>query len=112
MAAYKTLNSQDIIISPLEVSKGFSFEGNALTASNVAIDRYLGNKFAPQESTGYITEYSQSAIYYQTQQLYYSNFVSSSNGNVQKANILKINDLSLLFSVLSCLIRSAIISSS
>jgi len=91
MAAYKTLNSQDIIISPLEVSKGFSFEGNALTASNVAIDRYLGNKFAPQESTGYITEYSQSAIYYQTQQLYYSNFVSSSNGNVQKANILKIN---------------------
>ena len=91
MAAYKTLNSQDIIISPLEVSKGFSFEGNALTASNVAIDRYLGNKFAPQEATGYITEYSQSAIYYQTQQLYYSNFVSSSNGNVQKANILKIN---------------------
>ena len=91
MAAYKTLNSQDIIISPLEVSKGFSFEGNALTASNVAIDRYLGNKFAPQEATGYITEYSQSAIYFQTQQLYYSNFVSSSNGNVQKANILKIN---------------------
>jgi hypothetical protein len=46
---------------------------------------------APQEATGYITEYSQSAIYFQTQQLYYSNFVSSSNGNVQKANILKIN---------------------
>ena len=91
MAAYKTLNSQDIIISPLEVSKGFSFEGNALTASNVAIDRYLGNKFAPQESTGYISEYSQSAIYFQTQQLYYSNFISSSNGNVQKANIVKIN---------------------
>ena len=43
MAAFKTLNSQDIIISPLEVAKGFSFEGNALTASNVGIDRYLGN---------------------------------------------------------------------
>ena len=66
MAAYKTLNSQDIIISPLEVSKGFSFEGNALTASDVGIDRYLGNKFAVQSSTGYITEYSQSAIYFQT----------------------------------------------
>ena len=91
MAAYKTLNSQDIIISPLEVSKGFSFEGNALTASNVAIDRFIGNKFAVQDSTGYITEYSQSAIYFQTQQLYYSNFISSSNGNVQKANIVKIN---------------------
>jgi len=91
MAAYKTLNSQDIIISPLEVSKGFSFEGNALTASDVGIDRYLGNKFAVQSSTGYITEYSQSAIYFQTQQLYYSNFVSSSNGNVQIANTQSIN---------------------
>ena len=91
MAAYKTLNSQDIIISPLEVSKGFSFEGGALTASNVAIDRFIGNKFAVQDSTGYITKYSQSAIYFQTQQLYYSNFISSSNGNVQKANIVKIN---------------------
>ncbi len=91
MAAYKTLNSQDIIISPLEVSKGFSFEGNALTASNVGIDRYLGNKFSVQESTGYITQYSQSAIYFQTQQLYYSNFISSSNGNVQIANTQSIN---------------------
>lgn len=91
MAAYKTLNSQDIIVSPLEVSKGFSFEGNALTASDVGIDRYLGNKFAVQTSTGYITEYSQSAIYFQTQQLYYSNFISSSNGNVQVANTQSIN---------------------
>ena len=45
MGAYKTLNSQDIIISPLEVTKGFSFEGNALTASDVGIDRFLGAKF-------------------------------------------------------------------
>jgi len=91
MAAYKTLNSQDIIISPLEVSKGFSFEGNALTASNVGIDRYLGNQFAVQKSTGYLTEYSQSAIYFSAQQLYYSNFISSSNGNVQIANTQSIN---------------------
>lgn len=91
MAAFKTLNSQDIIISPLEVAKGFSFEGNALTASNVGVDRYLGNKSATTTSTGYITEYSQSAVYFQTQQLYYSNFVSSSNGNVQIANTQSIN---------------------
>tara|TARA_R110001632_G_scaffold204167_1_gene327623 strand:+ start:6068 stop:7129 length:1062 start_codon:yes stop_codon:yes gene_type:complete len=91
MAAYKTLNSQDIIISPLEVAKGFSFEGNALTASNVGIDRYLGNKFELQSSTGYLTPYSQSAIYFSAQQLYYSNFISSSNGNVQVANTQSIN---------------------
>ena len=91
MAAYKTLNSQDIIISPLEIAKGFSFEGNALTASNIGIDRYLGNKAATTTATGYLTEYSQSSVYYQTQQLYYSNFISSSNGNVQIANTQSIN---------------------
>ena len=73
MAAFKTLNSQDIIISPLDLVKGFSYEGNALTASDVGIDRYLGNKFATGSATGYLTEYSQSAIYFSTQQLYYSN---------------------------------------
>jgi hypothetical protein len=91
MAAYKTLNSQDIIISPLEVTKGFSFEGNALITSDVGIDRFLGAKNSPNTSTGYITEYSQSAIYDSTQQLYYSNYISSSNGDVQNANIQSIN---------------------
>jgi len=44
MAAFKQFNSEDIIISPLEVNKGFTFQGNALTASNVNISRYLGKK--------------------------------------------------------------------
>lgn len=91
MAAFKTLNSQDIIVSPLEVTKGFSFEGNALTGSDVGIDRYLGAKFATGSSTGYLTPYSQSSVYYSSQQLYYSNYISSSNGNVQVANTQSIN---------------------
>jgi|TARA_B110000285_G_scaffold44144_1_gene49152 hypothetical protein len=91
MGAYKTLNSQDIIISPLEVTKGFSFTGNALTASDVGVDRFLGAKFQTSSATGYITEFSQSSIYYSAQQLYYSNYISSSNGEVQKANIQKTN---------------------
>lgn len=90
MAAYKTLNSQDIIISPLEVTKGFNFEGNALTASDVGIDRFLGNKFS-DTLTGYITEITESSIYYSAQQLYYSNYISSSNGEVQIANTQSIN---------------------
>jgi len=91
MAAFKTLNSQDIIISPLELVKGFSFIKDALTDPDVSIDRYLGNKFATGSATGYITEYSQSAIYFSTQQLYYSNYISSSNGDVQIANTQSIN---------------------
>jgi len=42
MSAFKQLNSQDIIVSPLEVNKGFSFSGSGLTETNVGIDRYLG----------------------------------------------------------------------
>ena len=65
MAAFKTLNSQDIIIAPLEVTKGFSFEGESeLTASNVEIDRFLGVKSGTTTSTGHITNFSQSSIYY------------------------------------------------
>ena len=45
MAAYKTLNSQDIIVSPLEVTKTFTFSGSGLTAVDVNIQRYTGNKF-------------------------------------------------------------------
>jgi hypothetical protein len=91
MAAYKQLNSQDIIISPLEVSKGFTFRGDAMTASNVDIVRYLGDKFGTDQSTGFNNEFSQSAIYFSTQQLYYSNYISSSNGEVQIANTQSIN---------------------
>jgi len=86
MAAYKTLNSQDIIVSPLELVKSFSYSGSDLIEPNVGIDRYLGSKFATDLSTGYITPVSQSAIYFSAQQLYYSNYISSSNGDVQAAN--------------------------
>jgi hypothetical protein len=91
MAAYKTLNSQDIIISPLVLTKGFRYEGNQLTASNVDVARYLGDKFGTDQSTGFNNEYSQSSVYFSIQQLYYSNYISSSNGEVQIANTESIN---------------------
>ena len=96
MAAYKTLNSQDIIISPLEVTKAFTFSGSGLTTANVNIQRYTGNKFNTTGSavwdytlnafsTG-SNEYSQSQVYYSIEQLYYSNYLSGSNGEVQPIN--------------------------
>ena len=43
MSAFKQFNSQDLIVSPFEVNKGFKFVGGeALTSSIVGIDRYLG----------------------------------------------------------------------
>ncbi len=83
MAAFKTLNAQDIIISPLHLNKGFRFEGNsALIASDVNIGRYLG------KNTDYLTDQTltgpsnnrkaQSLVYNQTKQLYYTNYLSGS----------------------------------
>jgi hypothetical protein len=89
MAVFKTLNSQDIIISPLEVNKNFNFEGDsALTASNVGIDRYLGvndNFLNNQSTTGQITQEYQVIVYNSIKQLYYTNYLSGSFGEISNA---------------------------
>lgn len=83
MAAFKTLNAQDIIVSPLHLNKGFRFEGNsALVASDVNIGRYLGKNvdyLTDQTLTGPSdNRKAQSLVYNQTKQLYYSNYLSGS----------------------------------
>jgi hypothetical protein len=85
MSAYKQFLSSDIIVTPFEVNKGFTFEGAAaLTASNVGIDRYLGKNlqtslFNPSTAptTGQITTQFQELVYNSIKQLYYGNVVSS-----------------------------------
>jgi hypothetical protein len=43
MGAYKQFLASDIIVAPLEVSKGFTFKGKSeFTSSNVGINRFLG----------------------------------------------------------------------
>ena len=99
MAAYKQFNSQDIIVSPLEVNKSFTFSGNALTGSNVGIARYLGQKnnfltnrelTGPSSSLGDFREY-QVTVYDSIKHLYYSNYLSSSNGEVSVAETASFN---------------------
>ena len=88
MATYKTFKQQDIIISPLEVSKGFKFTGgNALTASNVSIERYVGKNvnFLNNRELSGATSNSlefQSSVYSSIKQLYYSNYLSGSLGQI------------------------------
>ena len=88
MATYKTFKKQDIIISPLEVSKGFKFTGgNALTASNVGIERYVGKNvdFLNNRELSGATSNSlefQSTVYSSIKQLYYSNYLSGSLGMI------------------------------
>ena len=89
MAAFKQFNSQDIIISPLEVNKSFTFKGDGeLSASNADINRFLGLNINFTSSTNYQTGFnsgslilSQSSIYDNVKQLYYSNYLTSSFGD-------------------------------
>ena len=97
MGAYKQFNSQDIIISPFEVNKGFTFKGNAaLTASNVEIDRFFGrpgNYLISQSLSGKISgsEIPEVLLYNSVKQLYYSNYISGSDGQISIANTASFN---------------------
>ena len=83
MAAFKTLTTQDILVSPLDLNKGFKFEGvSSFTGSDLQIGRYLGKNsdFISDKSTtgpNGSLEY-QSLVYSQAKQLYYSNYTGES----------------------------------
>jgi|TARA_R110000787_G_scaffold46260_3_gene112385 hypothetical protein len=89
MAAFKQFNSQDIIVSPLEVNKSFTFAGDAeLSASNVDVNRFLGKNINFTASNNNATGFnsgslilSQSSIYDSVKELYYSNYITSSFGD-------------------------------
>jgi hypothetical protein len=85
MSVFKSLTTSDVLVTPFKVNKSFSFKGaNALTASNVGIDRFLGKNIpyiSNSDLTGQITSQSQALIYQSAKQLYYSNFISGSNGS-------------------------------
>lgn len=83
MAAFKTLNAQDIIVSPFNLNKSFNFKGqSSLLESDVNIGRYLGtniNYLTNQTLTGPSdNRKAQSLVYNQIKQLYYSNYLSGS----------------------------------
>lgn len=107
MAAFKQLNSQDIIVSPLEVNKGYratiqpifsSSGGYSYISYGVGrysesldridaygfehrIERYVGENVDPlvsQEATGIYQTFPKYAMYNSIKQLYYSNFLSGS----------------------------------
>ena len=99
MAAFKQFNSQDIIVSPLEVTKNFSFAGDSeLSASNVGINRFLGNNVDYTSSLNIVTgknngdsQYlvSGSSVYNSVKELYYSNYLTQSFGDkIQTGSVL------------------------
>lgn len=83
MSAFKQFLSSDVIVTPFEVNKGFTFAYSEFTDSDVQIDRFKGvnNDFLTDKSTTGLnsTEY-QVLIYNSIKELYYSNFLTSELG--------------------------------
>ena len=99
MGAFKKFNSQDIIISPFEVNKSFNFiGGDALTGSDVGIDRYQGRTgnylTSGSDLTGNIEgqQIPKVLVYDSIKQLYYGNYISGSSGFTQDATTASFNN--------------------
>ena len=97
MSVFKQFLSNDIIITPFPVNKEFTFYGaNELTASNVAIDRFIGKNITGSNfnlsdpTTGqYYTSSYQRLVYNSVKQIYYTNFISSSKGDLAYPTIVE-----------------------
>jgi len=88
MSAWKQFLASDIIVNPFVVNKGFTFPYSQWATGSddqlVGLDRFLGtniNWFSDKSTTGTLTTQYQALIYNSAQQLYYSNFLSSSTGD-------------------------------
>ena len=88
MSVYKTLTPADIVISPFEINKSFSFTGaSSLSGSNVQIDRFLGRNSnsslwkSGSDNSGQNSLQSQELIYNSIKHLYYSNYLIDPKGD-------------------------------
>ena len=84
MGAYKQFLTSDIIVTPFEVNKSFTFTGSQFNNSDVVIERYLGkniqsNPFisGSNPSTGIVYTQDQELIYNSIKQLYYGNYLNA-----------------------------------
>jgi hypothetical protein len=96
MSAYKQLLTSDIIVTPFEVHKDFTFTGgNSLVDPSVGIDRLLGQNlegtlFDPDTdpTTGNLGTQYQRQVYSSIRHLYYTNYLSCSYGDTANLQIL------------------------
>lgn len=84
MSAYKQFLSQDLIVEPFKVNKGFSFPSSEFTDNDVQIDRLRGIKGDfefTQSLTGNNNDQYSVLVYDSVKELYYTNFLTSSAGS-------------------------------
>ena len=82
MAAYKQFLSSDVIVTPFEVNKGFTFTESEFANSDVQIFTYEGKNSDPVTQIGSFNGIQRNLLYNSIKQLYYSNYLSSSTGDM------------------------------
>ena len=95
--SFTRFDASDISISSLKTNKGFLLEGgDSLTGSNINVDRFIGiqgNYLITQSQTGQISGEEQYSvlIYDSIKQLYYTNYISGSGGEISNAHTASFN---------------------
>lgn len=82
MSAYKQFLASDVIVTPFEVNKNFTFKQSEF--SGIGIDRFLGTSgsfISNKTVTGTLSSEFEVLVYSSVKELYYSNFLSSSVGD-------------------------------
>lgn len=99
MSAYKQFLTSDVIVSPFEVHKGFTFYADIVKTNpdnfdNVGIERFLGknitglfNSSSDLQTGTNITQF-QRLVYHSIKELYYSNYQQSLYGDPVSRPIL------------------------
>tara|TARA_B100001094_G_scaffold319345_1_gene364062 strand:+ start:2394 stop:3311 length:918 start_codon:yes stop_codon:yes gene_type:complete len=82
MAAYKQFLTSDVIVTPFEVNKGFTFASSSFGDSDVQIFTYEGKNSDPETQFGSFNGIQRNLLYNSIKQLYYSNYLSSSIGDM------------------------------
>lgn len=87
MGAYKQFLASDIIVTPFEVNKGFTFISSS-QLFNEGVDRFLGQNLqsspfisGSNTPTGYISLQDPELVYGSIKELYYSNYVDGIYGS-------------------------------
>lgn len=82
MSAFKQFLASDVVVTPFEVNKTFTFKQSEF--AGVGIDRFLGTSGSfrnNKSTTGTLSTEYQVLVYSSIKELYYSNFLSSSFGD-------------------------------
>jgi hypothetical protein len=87
MSIYKPFLTTDVVVSPFNVNKQFSFIGAANLTGSGGIDRYIGKNVTASlwtsgsYPTGQISIQDQILVYRSVKELYYSNYLLNDDGS-------------------------------